>query len=403
MFDSHAFYKKRLSEHLKETSRYLKYVFNEHIAIVMLFLISALAFYYQQWLAQLPEEFPGTLVIGVAFGLVVSYSPVRTLLKEPDLVFLIVAEDRMKSYFRNSIIYSFVIQLYIVFIVVAALGPLYFSTFPDRTGKIYLYTILALLIFKVWNLLANWWMLKVRNTLIRYTDTVLRIGINCAAFYFLVSGDGLFAGIMTILFIMVFLYDYKLSKKQLGIAWEVLVEKERNSMQAFYRLANMFTDVPHMRNPVKKRTWLVSIVKNVPFTKQYTYDYLYRITFIRSGDYLGMYVRLIIIGSLAIVYVPNLVMKLLFVLLFLYMSSFQMMTLFHHHRTIMWLDIYPVKEHDRKQALIKWLTKLGFIQAILFALIFLTLQLYLGAFIALIGGVAFIYLFVNGYVSRKLD
>src|SRR5690625_5106375 len=116
MFDSHAFYKKRLSEHLKETSRYLKYVFNEHIAIVMLFLISALAFYYQQWLAQLPEEFPGTLVIGVAFGLVVSYSPVRTLLKEPDLVFLIVAEDRMKSYFRNSIIYSFVIQLIFCFL-----------------------------------------------------------------------------------------------------------------------------------------------------------------------------------------------------------------------------------------------------------------------------------------------
>src|SRR5690625_4012272 len=138
MFDSHDFYKKRLSEHLKETSRYLKYVFNEHIAIVMLFLISALAFYYQQWLAQLPENFPSTLVIGVAFGLVISYSPVRTLLKEPDLVFLIVAEDRMKPYFRNSIIYSFVIQLYIVFIVVAALGPLYFSTFPDRTGKIYL-------------------------------------------------------------------------------------------------------------------------------------------------------------------------------------------------------------------------------------------------------------------------
>src|SRR5690625_3223596 len=146
---------------------------NEYSSIAMLFLLSALDFYYQQWLAQLPENFPTALIIGVAFGLVVSYSPVRTLLKEPDLVFLIVAEDRMKSYFRNSIIYSFVIQLYIVFIVVAALGPLYFSTFPDRTGKIYLYTILALLIFKVWNLLANWWMLKVRNTLIRYTDTVL--------------------------------------------------------------------------------------------------------------------------------------------------------------------------------------------------------------------------------------
>src|SRR5690625_7187672 len=99
-----------------------------------------------------------------------------------------------------------------------------------------------------------------------------------------------------------------MSKNKVVCAWEVIIENERNIMQAFYRLANMFTDVPHMRNPVKKRTWLVSIVKNVPFTKQYTYDYLYRITFIRSGDYLGMYISLMIIGGLVIFYIPNLVM-----------------------------------------------------------------------------------------------
>ncbi|MBU5468355.1 ABC transporter permease [Virgibacillus sp. MSJ-26] len=402
MFNSHTFYKKRLSEHLKETSRYLRYMLNEHISIAMLFLISALAFYYQQWLAQLPENFPTALIIGIAFGLVVSYSPVRTLLKEPDLVFLIVAEDKMSAYFRNTLIYSFVIQLYIVFIVAAALGPLYLATYPERSGKMYLYTIVALLIFKAWNLLANWWMLKVRDDSLRHVDLALRVSLNCAAFYFFVSGDGLLAGIMTVLFVIIFLYDYQLSQKQLGIAWELLVEKDRNRMQAFYRLANMFTDVPHLRNPVKKRTWLVSLVKNVPFAKQYTYDYLYRITFIRSGDYLGMYIRLMIIGGLVIFYIPNLVMKLLFALLFLYMSSFQMVTLFHHHRTVMWLDIYPVEYSVRKQALLKWLTQLGFIQAVLFALIFVILKLYLGALIALVGGILFVYVFVNGYVSRKL-
>src|SRR5699024_3173503 len=172
---------------------------------------------------------------------------------------------------------------------------------------------------------------------------------------------------------------YQLSQKQLGIAWELLVEKDRNRMQAFYRLANMFTDVPHLRNPVKKRTWLVSLVKNVPFAKQYTYDYLYRITFIRSGDYLGMYIRLMIIGGLVIFYIPNLVMKLLFALLFLYISSFQMVTLFHHHRTVMWLDIYHVVYIVRKQSYLKWLTQLGFIKAIIFALIYVFVRLYLGA------------------------
>src|SRR5690625_1735053 len=114
MFDSHAFYKKRLSSHIKELSRYLRYIFNGHLAFASFFLVAALAYYYQAWLAQLPENFPTAIIIGISFGLVVSYSPVRTLLKEPDLVFLIVAEDKMSAYFRNTLIYSFVIQLYIV-------------------------------------------------------------------------------------------------------------------------------------------------------------------------------------------------------------------------------------------------------------------------------------------------
>src|SRR5699024_236162 len=111
MLHPHVFYKKRHSEHLKETSRYLRYMFTDHIAIVILFFISSFAFYYQQWLAQLPDNFPSAWVIGIAFGIVASYSPVRTLLKEPDLVFLTVAEEKMGAYFRNSLIYSFIIQL----------------------------------------------------------------------------------------------------------------------------------------------------------------------------------------------------------------------------------------------------------------------------------------------------
>lgn len=37
MFDSHALYKKRLSSHVKNLSRYLKYMFNGHIAFAMFF------------------------------------------------------------------------------------------------------------------------------------------------------------------------------------------------------------------------------------------------------------------------------------------------------------------------------------------------------------------------------
>lgn len=401
MFDSHDLFKKRLSAHMKEMSRYLRYILNGHLAVVLFFLISAIAVYYQQWLAQLPDDFPSSWIIGIAFGLVVSYAPISTLLQAPDLVFLIPAEHKMNDYFRNSLVYSFVSQLLTLLFVVAALSPLYFHAFPERGGSVYLLTFLLVLIFKGWNLITNWWLLKIRDQNIRWVDQIVRLLLNCATFFFIVRGEILFAFIMTVALIGLFLYVFNISRKQAGIAWDILVEKDQNRMQLFYRMANLFTDVPHLKNRLKKRRWLVSIVSKLPFEKKRTYDYLYRITFIRSGDYLGMYIRLIIIGGVFIYIVPNPLMKILFGLLFIYMSCFQMMTLYQHYRTNIWLDLYPVEQSVRRQAVTKWLFQLTFIQTILFTILFLVMQIYGGALLILVGGSLFTIIFINGYVKSK--
>lgn len=403
MFDSHDFYKKRLSSHVKELGRYMRYIFNGHIAFAILFFIAAVAYYYQAWLAELPEDFPTAVIIGIAFGLIVSYSPVRTLLKEPDLVFLLPAEEKMKPYFRNSVIYSFVVQLYLLLLVVAAFGPLYSASFPGREGNPYLLTLLILLLFKVANLLANWWMYKIREQNYRRLEVLVRTMMNILVFYFIIAGEMIAAGLVTVLFAVLFLYDFYVSKKQSGVVWDLLLEKDQNSMQTFYRIANMFSDVPHIKNRVRKRQWLVSLVtRSIPFEKRYSFDYLYRITFVRSGDYVGMYFRLIILGGLFIYFIPNIWVKLLFVILFLYLSSFQMMTLYQHHRTIMWLDIYPVEKLDRQRAMTKIIYQLSLVQTILFALLFVFMQEYLGFILAIVFGVLFTVVFVNGYVKKKL-
>jgi ABC-2 type transport system permease protein len=403
MFNSHEFYKKRLSAHLKELGRYTRYILNGHMVVVMFFLISATAFYYQQWLTELPENFPTALVIGVSLGLLVSYSPVRTLLQEPDLVFIIVAEDKMNAYFRNSLIYSFVVQLYLILLLVAAFSPLYFAAFPERTGTGYLLTLAIVLLFKVGNLIANWWMLKVREARVRQIDLLARTFLNIVIFYFIIQGNLFFAGIITILFVLLFLYDFSVSKKQAGIAWDLLVEKDQNRMQSFYRFANMFADVPHLKNRTKKRQWLVSLISSrIPFAKKQTYDYLYRITFIRSGDYVGMYLRLIIIGGLFIYLIPNIWMKVLFGLLFIYLSSFQMMPLYQHFRTNIWLDLYPVDHILKKAAILKIIHQLSFVQVIIYALLFIVLQEYLGFIVFIVAGGLFSISFINGYIKSKL-
>ncbi|WP_281976140.1 ABC transporter permease [Halobacillus litoralis] len=403
MINSREFWTRRFSEHMKETSRYLKYIFNGHIAVAMLFFISALAYYYQQWLQDLPEDFPTAWIIAAAFGFMASYSPVRTLLQEPDLVFLLPAEYQLGDYFKRCLYYSYFVQLYVIFLISAALGPLYFASYPQLGTQHYLMMIGIVLIVKVWNMISNWWMLKERNPRTRFVDQVVKALLNIAIFYFLAQGEWIFASIITVLLVGVVMYTYTLARRKAGLAWDLLVEKDQQRMRTFYRIANMFTDVPHLKNTVKKRHALVTaLVKGMAYRQDQTFAYLYRITFIRSSDYLGMYLRLIVIGGLAIWFVPNIWVKISFAILFLYLSAFQMMTLWNHHRTIAWLDLYPVKNEWKKKALLTWLQQIMFFQTFLFGLLFLAQWNLLGLVIVWIGGSVFSYLFIQSYVNQKL-
>src|SRR5690625_570092 len=325
MLDAKELFQERLNDHFKQLSRYLRYIFNGHIAVASFFLISALAVFYQQWLATLPKDFPADIIIGGIFGFIALYNPVRSLLKRPDLMFLIAAESQLYSYFRRTLIYSFLVQIYLVLLAAAVLGPLYFHIYDQRSGRIYLLTIVILLIIKAWNLMANWWMLKLRNEMLYRVHLLLRFVLSTAILICFISQQLLIASIVTVIFIAIFLLTYSWQKNSVSIPWIKLVELDEQSLQAFYRLANLFTDVPAIKTQVKRRKWLAFFVQRfIPIKNKFTYDYLFRLTFVRSGDYLGIYLRLLIIGSLTIYIVDLIWLKGIFIILFLYMSSFQM-------------------------------------------------------------------------------
>ena len=213
----------------------------------------------------------------------------------------------------------------------------------------------------------------------------------------------MFASIVTILLAALVLYTYSLSNKKAGLAWDLLVQKDQQRMRTFYRIANMFTDVPHLKNTVKKRHSLVrALLKPVTYKQSRTFTYLYRITFIRSSDYLGMYLRLMVIGGLAIWFVPNIWVKVAFAILFLYLSAFQMMTLWNHHRTNIWLDLYPIKKEWKQGALLEWLRQIMLFQTFVFGVLFIIQWNLLGLLIVWIGGSAFSIAFIQGYVKQKL-
>ena len=404
MFNPDALFKERFNEYLKTMSRYLRYILNGHTTIALVFLISVLAVYYQQWLSNLPENFPAVYILGVIFGLVVTWTPIQTFLKEPDLVFLTVAEDKLKPYFKRAGIYSYFIQLYVVLFVAAGLGPMYTNAFQEKSLQSYLVILIILLVLKLVNLLIHWKMLKIRNKNIRMFDTVIRILLNSGIFVSIMLENYILLATSIILLCVIIINNYYLTKKQSGLAWDVLVEKDRNRMQLFYRMASMFVDVPHLKTKIKKRRILTSILnKRTSFESKNSFDYLYKLTFIRSNDYISMYVRLIVLGGVIIFFLPNEWLKIMMGLLFIYMSNFQLITLYHHHRTNMWVDLYPLNKTNRKKVFLKFIKQLGIIQAVIFSIIMLILKDFTGSLIMFVTGIGFTLLFNHFFIREKIN
>src|SRR5699024_12331274 len=100
-----------------------------------------------------------------------------------------------------------------------------------------------------------------------------------------------------------------------------------------------------MAKRMKKRRLLAKVIERVvPFKHSATFTYLYRLTFLRSSDYFTLYVRLTVIGGIVIYFIPNMWVTIAISLLFIYMTIFQLIPLFHHYRTSIWLDLYQVEK-----------------------------------------------------------
>ncbi|WP_018933688.1 ABC transporter permease [Gracilibacillus lacisalsi] len=401
MLNSHRLFVERLSAHMKELSRYLRYILTGHLAIAMVFIVGAMSVYYQQFLEDIPDYFPSTLVIAVVLGVVTAHSPIQTLLKRADIVFLIPAESQLSGYFIRALIYSFVTQLYLFVLAIAAVAPLYMTVFPENSSFGLLFVVL--LVIKVWSLAANWWMLRVRDKNTRRMDKVVRFALIITLVYFFLVQEMIFLAIITALLIVLFVTNYQTARKQRALNWDLLIESDYMRMRSFYRLANMFTEVPHMETPVKKRHWLARLLTgSIPFQQKQAYPYLYRLTTVRSGEYLGIYVRLLVIGGLLIYFVPNSWLKLVFALLFMYMIFLQVIPLWKHHATLVWLDLYPIGISERKQAFIKWMQQLMIFAGVLFVLLLIVIGEWLMATIMAVSVVLFIGMVVPNYLDKKI-
>ncbi|HDR4560581.1 ABC transporter permease [Bacillus cereus] len=399
--NSTALWKERFRHFLKEVRTYSKYVFNDHLKFIFVFIIGAGAYYYQQWLQTLTPSFPTALVMAVLIGLVLTAGSIQTLLKEADLVYLLPVEEKLKPYFTKAFLFTFMIQLYIIAIVAAALAPLYFQQMK-QTGAGYIWLVLAFVIVKAWNLFVAWEKSFLTDQNVQRADWFIRFILNGLFVYFLVERVSvMFIGGIVLLMVLYLAILHQMVKGK-PLNWEYLISEEGKKMMLLYRIANMFIDVPALKERVSRRKWLDFILSIIG--EKRTYLYLYTRTFLRSGNYFGLYVRLLALGGVILYFIPFLYGRFIVSLIFLYLIGYQLLTLWKHHRMKIWLDLYPVGGEEKKKDFLALLNAILITGSIIFTIVFLlATKDFMMTGILLIVSIVFSIGFVYQYGAKRIE
>ncbi|WP_338753500.1 ABC transporter permease [Bacillus sp. FJAT-52991] len=394
-------WKSRLESYYGELRKYLRYMLNDHFLFVLVFGLGALLYYYSGWVKTLDETFPAPFIMAVTLGALLAWSPVYTFLMRADTVFLLPLEEKMNSYFQKAIRTSFFSQIYLLIAGLAFFMPMY-AQVKGSSAQSFFLLLLVLVGLKIWNLHIRWYVLKQQERESHLGDLAIRFILNGVLLYFLFSSSNLlFVGAVAVIMIGYLIY-FKKAAERMTLKWETLVDLEEKRMAAFYRLANLFTDVPHLKGTVKRRQWLDPLLERLPFSQTSTYAFLFRRTFVRTSEYFGLFVRLTVIAALAIGFSDQVILQLIIALLFIYLTGFQLLPMIRRHELKIWVSLYPVSTTEKREALLQLLGRLLIIQATVFGIVAAISQTLTQGGLVLVAGLLLVFVFVKLYAPSRL-
>ncbi|MGR6855678.1 ABC transporter permease [Bacillus halotolerans] len=392
----------RLQEHIKETRMYMKYMLNDHLVIVLIFFIAGAASWYSKWVRDIPAHFPSFWVMAVLFSLVLTGSYVRTLLKEADLVFLLPLEAKMEPYLRQAFVYSYVSQLFPLIALSLVAMPLYFAVMPGASLVSYAAVFVQLLLLKAWNQALEWRMTFQNDRSMKQMDLVIRFAANTLVLYFVFQSVYVYALVIYINMAALYLYVSSAAKGK-TFKWESHIEYELRRKQRFYRIANLFTDVPHLKKQAKRRAYLDFLLRFVPFEQRKTFAYMFARAFLRSSDYLGIQVRLTVIFALIIMYASASPMIAGILTVFtVFITGIQLLPLFGHFDHLALQELYPVKKEAKLKSYFSLLKTALSVQALLMAAASAYAAGAAGFLYALIGSAVLIFGVLPSYMTARL-
>lgn len=368
-----SFYKTRLKSHQQHLLKYLKYVLNDHLVLALTFILGGLGLYYSNFVKQLTSDFTlGYLIIFGSLLLTLHVGKLATLVKPADSLFLLPKESEMTDYllasYRHSLGLPFILLSGGVFI----LSPMMLVL---RTN----FNLVSLLL-----VVSTLFLLKLAHLLMLLHQAYQPPSFSANKSYLIWLGASsllllcalwqpLWACLLSAVLLAVYFQTAKQQWQRSPVNWEGLIATEQRRLNRIYRFINLFTDVPGVVIPVKRRAYLDPLLKGIPHKQAYTFDYLFTRHFLRGADYGGLVFRLLVIGLLALYYIDNYLLAMGIAGLIIFLIGFQLLPLQQAFGYVSAAQLYPVSSKEQHQALGRLVQKVLLSVTCLFSLMALVI------------------------------
>ncbi|MFP3917256.1 ABC transporter permease [Lysinibacillus telephonicus] len=292
---------KRFNHYINEVQKYMRFVFTGHLALVLVFVIGAVGYQYSEWLKVVSDAFPGEWVVAAIVGLILAFSRPVTLLREPDQVYLLPLESKMSYFFNRALNWTFWSQVGLA-VVVYIIGIPLLNTVTELSSTFIWLGLAVVVILKYLNVQIEFNYRYCNRGSNTFVDRIVRVVISILTVQAMLSSNFALAIIFVVLLIF---YNSSLKRrvKVQPVPYEHFVKLEQNRMMGFYRFANYFTDVSHLRGSIRRRGWLNFVYNLIPYKKENAHNYLVFRTFIRTDDHFYLWVRLTFISGVIAIFV----------------------------------------------------------------------------------------------------
>ncbi|MEG1487289.1 ABC transporter permease [Lactococcus sp.] len=277
-------FKKRRNLWYQQNIKYLRYVFNDHFVLFLMILLGALVVQYVNFLQVHHLNLWGKIILVVFVSLLSQVlGRLATFIEAPDKVFLLTKELEVRAYLIKCLIRSLILPAIVSGLLVLIAAPLL------KFNPIFL---------------ILWFLILV----------------------------GIKAGLLA----------YQIWRFQNSglLDWSGLIDLEEARKTGTLRLFSLFTNVKGLKSHSHRRKYLDFLLTK---TKR-TYEYLFTRSFLRSGDYLGLTIRLLILSILSMIFVKNGIVAIVMVVVFNYLLIFQLLSLQTAFDYQLLTRIYPLKK-----------------------------------------------------------